>query len=217
MSAAEIIYSILLIILFSIIVLELRIFNLPGIKRRYVLVALYIKIIAGLGITFLYTNYYTGRSEADIFKYFDDSKVMHDALKENPKDYFQMLLGIHNDNSYFDNEYYKKMNNWYREYETVTYNDTHTIIRVNAFLRIFSFGFFQIHNLLLLFLSFIGLVALYKAFYNYFKNKAYLLFAAIFLIPSVLFWSSGALKESILIFAMGIFIYSIQQIIFIYY
>ncbi len=212
---AEILYSVLLIALFSIVLLKHRFFNLPGIKRRYVILALYLKIIAGLGITFLYTNYYTDRSEADIFKYFDDSKIMHDAIKESPKDYFQMLLGINNDNTYFDNKYYKEMNHWYREYETVTYNDTHTIIRVNAFIRLFSFGFFQVHNLLMIFLSFLGLVALYKAFYNYFKDKAYLIFSAIFLIPSVVLWSSGALKESILIFAMGIFIYSIQQIIFI--
>lgn len=215
MSLLEIIYVILLIALFSFLVLKLRFFKLPGIKRKYVLLALYLKIIAGFGLTFLYTNYYTERSEADVFKYFDDSKIMHEALKEKPADYFQMLLGINNDNSYFDENYYTKMNHWYREYETVTYNDSHTIIRVNAFFRMFSFGFFQVHNLFMIFLAFLGLVALFRVFHTYFKGRPYELYFAVFLIPSLLFWSSGALKESILIFGLGLFLYAIQQLIFI--
>lgn len=215
MSFLEIIYTLLLIALFSFLVLKLRFFKLPGIKRKYVLLALYLKIIAGFGITLLYTKYYTDRSEADIFKYFDDSKIMHDALKEKPADYFQMLLGVNNDNSYFDENYYMNMNNWYREYETVTYNDSHTIIRINAFFRIFSFGYFQVHNLFMIFLAFLGLVALFRTFHTYFKERPYELFFAVFLMPSLLFWSSGALKESILIFGLGMFLYAIQQLIFI--
>ncbi len=215
MTLWEGLYIILLIVFFSFLVLKLRFFNLPGIKKRYVLIALYLKIIAGFGLTYLYTQYYPDRNKADIFKFFDDSKIMHDALKDNPSDYFRMMLGYENDNSYFDQKYYTVMNNWYRKYETVTYNNTHTIIRINAFFRLFSFGFFQVHNLLMAFLAFIGLIALFKTFQVYFKTRSYELFFAIFLIPSLLFWTSGALKESILIFGLGIFIYTMQQITFI--
>jgi len=215
MSFTEIIYVILLIALFSFLVLKLRFFNLPGIKKKYVLLALYLKIVAGFGLTFMYTSYYPDRSEADIYKYFDDSEVMYNALKENPSHYFRMLFGANNDNTYFDEHYYKVMNHWYREYETVTYNDSHTIIRINAFLRLFSMGYFQVHNLLMIFFAFIGLTALFRAFQNYFKERPYIVFFAVFLIPSLLFWSSGALKESILILGLGLFLYAIQQLIFI--
>jgi hypothetical protein len=107
------------------------------------------------------------------------------------------------------------MSNWYRKYETVTYNDSHTIIRINALLRPISLGYFQIHNLFFIILSFIGLVALFRTFCQYFSGKSVWLFAAIFLIPSVVFWSSGALKESVLFFAIGIFMYAFQRLLFI--
>ena len=215
MSVPEIIYVILLIAFFSFLVLKLTFFRLPGVKKQFVLLALYLKIIAGFGLTFIYSNYYPDRKEADIFKYFDDSEIMYNAIKENPSEYFQMLFGYQNDNAYFDKTYYSVMNNWYREYETVTYNDSHTIIRINAVFRLVSFGFFQVHNLFMIFLAFIGLTALFRAFHNYFKERPYELFFAVFLIPAVLFWSSGALKESLLLFGLGIFLYAIQQITFI--
>jgi len=81
-----------------------------------------------------------------------------------------MLLGIGNDSPYFD-AYYKEMNNWYRVFESNIYNDSHTIIRFNAAMRLFSFGYFNVHTVFMCFLSFTGLVALYRFFVRYFENK----------------------------------------------
>jgi hypothetical protein len=58
------------------------------------------------------------------------------------------------------------------------------------------------------FISFSGLVLLYRSVLNLFKTKAKLLFAAVFLIPTVLFWGSGVLKEAILIFGLGLFCFA---------
>lgn len=215
MIAAEILYCLAIVAVMTLLILKWRPFSLPGIKKGWVLAAFYLKVFAGLGLTFIYTSYYSGRNDADIFRYFDDSEVMYDALETAPADYFTMLSGINDDNQYFFDNYYSKMDNWYLKYQTVMYNDTHTIIRINAFLRLFSFGFFQVHNLIFIILGFIGLLALYKTFIKYFSTKAIALYAAIFLVPSVVFWSSGILKESILIFALGLFLYSYQQLLFI--
>ncbi|MPM02545.1 hypothetical protein SDC9_48794 [bioreactor metagenome] len=214
MHAAEILYCLALIAVVTLLILKWRSFSLPGIRKRWVLAAFYLKVLAGLGLTYIYTSYYPDRSKADIFKYFDDSEVMYQSIHSSPSDYLHMVSGINNDNRHFDTLYYSKMNNWYRKYETVTYNDSHTIIRINAVIRLVSFGFFQVHNLIFIILSFIGLLALYKTFCRYFTEYKYWLFAAVFMIPSVIFWSSGAMKESILFFAIGVFLYSFQQILF---
>lgn len=210
----EILYCIVLIAAMTLLILKWRAFYLPGIKKRWVLAAFYLKVLAGLGLTYIYTSYYPDRSKADIFKYFDDSEVMYQAVQSSPSDYVRMITGINNDNEHFDSLYYHRMNNWYRKYETVTYNDSHTIIRINAVIRLVSFGFFQVHNIFFIILSFIGLMALFKTFCRYFNEQKYWLYAAVFLIPSVVFWSSGAMKESVLFFAIGVFLYSFQQIIF---
>lgn len=54
------------------------------------------------------------------------------------------------------------------------------------------------------FLSFIGLLSIFKIFEPYFPTKKWFLLISIFMLPSVMLWSSGILKEGILTFAMGI-------------
>jgi hypothetical protein len=62
-------------------------------------------------------------------------------------------------------------------------------------------------------LSFIGLVSIFKVYNHKFKNRKKELIIACFLIPSVLFWGSGILKESILLFGLGIFILAFTKIL----
>lgn len=189
----------------------MRFFELEGVKRWQLSTVFIIKIAFGTGMYFLYTTYYPDRSTADIFKYFDDSKVMYDALWTNPADFFKMLFSIGNDSPYFDTNYYSNMNNWYREFESNVYNDSHTIIRFNALLHIFSFGSYHAHTVFMCFLSLIGLTSIFKALQAYFVKKELWLGLAIFLIPSVLFWGSGVLKEGLVILGMGLLLFYYMQ------
>jgi hypothetical protein len=200
------------IILFIVLIYVLPFFKENTIHRGAVSVVFAIKIAAGFFLTWIYTSYYPERQAADIFKYFDDSKIIYSAV-ENHKylDYFKMLTGIVNDNVYFDETYYNKMNHWYRMYD-FNYNDNHTIIRFNAFVMLFSFGNFNVHTVFMCFTALLGLTAMYKAFVGYFKGKENLLFLALFLIPSVVFWGSGVLKEGILLFALGFLFYSFVNV-----
>ncbi|MEI6764794.1 MAG: hypothetical protein WCM76_04075 [Bacteroidota bacterium] len=184
----------------------MKFFQIDGFSPRAVSVVFLIKVIAGVVLYIIYSHYYTDRNTADIFKYFDDSKVMYDTLFTKPRDFFQMITGIGNDTPYF-NQYYHQMNNWFRVFESNIYNDSHTIIRVNALMRVFSLGYYNVHTVFMCFLSLTGLVALYKFFVPFMRDRRRELFFAVFLLPSVLFWGSGVLKEGILIFGMGMLIY----------
>lgn len=196
------------IILFIVLIYALPFFKGELIHRGAVSAVFIIKIIAGFFLTWIYTKYYPERQAADIFKYFDDSKVIYSALQNHKYlDYLKMLTGTVNDNAYFDETYYNKMNHWYRMYD-FNYNDNHTIIRFNALVMLFSFGNFHVHTVFICFLALSGITALYKAFASNFKGKEKFLFVALFLIPSVVFWGSGVLKEGILLFALGFLFYS---------
>jgi hypothetical protein len=207
----EILLTILYSLLFIYLIYRLPFFKIEGSGWKSLTAVFILKIAAGLVMYFIYTYYYTDRSTADIFRYFDDSKVMYDALWKHPLDYIKMLTGIGNDSTYFD-LYYKNMNNWYRVFESNIYNDSHTIIRFNAVLRLFSFGYFNVHTVFMCFLSLTGLVALYKFFVTFLSDRKRELFFAIFLLPSVLFWGSGVLKEAILLFGMGMLLYNIDKL-----
>lgn len=181
-------------------------FEAPGISKRTVSIFFLLKIVAGLALWAIYTFYYTERTTADIYKYFDDSKVIHDALKTNPSDYFKILLGIGNNTPDFDH-YYAEMNYWARKVDSSIYNDSHTIIRFNALVRLFSFGYYNVHTVVICFLSLIGLTAIYKTFVTHLQDKKRELIFAVFFLPSVLFWGSGVLKEGLIFFAVGLLIY----------
>lgn len=189
----------------------MRFFDVEGISKRTLSLVFILKIIAGLLVWAVYTFYYTDRITADIYKYFDASKIMFDALKTNPLHFLKMLTGIGNDTPEFI-PYYDKMNFWSRQIESSIYNDSHTIIRFNTLVRFFSFGYYNVHTVFICFLSLIGLTAIYKTFYPALHDKKQELFVAVFLIPSVLFWGSGVLKEGIILFALGLLIYYCNQL-----
>ncbi len=199
----EYLLTILYTAFFIFLIFRIPFFETNGLSRKFIAIFFVIKVIAGVLLSLVYTFYYTDRSTADIFKYFDDSKVMHDALFQKPVDFFKMLFGYKNDNAYFDNNYYKIMNNWYRPYEPNVYNDNHTIIRFNAIVRLVSFGYYNVHTVFMCFLSTIGLLALFKTFFHFLKEKRKELAIVLFLIPSVLFWGSGVLKEGLLLLGLG--------------
>jgi hypothetical protein len=99
------------------------------------------------------------------------------------------------------------MNYWARKVDSNIYNDSHTIIRFNALLRFISFGHYNVHTVVICFLSLTGLTAIYKTFITHMQNKKKELLFAVFLLPSVLFWGSGVLKEGMIFFALGLLIY----------
>ncbi|MDQ3192066.1 MAG: hypothetical protein M3Q58_10770 [Bacteroidota bacterium] len=165
-----------------------------------------LKIFCGAIVWAIYTYYYDYRNTSDAFKYFDDAGVIYSALFNNPIHYLQMITGINADNESLL-VYYEQTNHWFKQYDYGLYNDNRTIIRLNALVYLFSFGHYAVHIVFWCFMSFTGLVALFKLFSSFIKDKTPELVFAVFLLPSVLFWGSGVLKEGILLFGLGMLVY----------
>src|SRR5258708_7292791 len=107
--------SCIYILIFCTLIYLLPFFKDNAIKRRFFISVFLLKIIAGFFLTWIYTSYYPDRQTADIYKYFDDSKIIFSAFKNhNYVDYLKMVSGIGNDNTYFNETYYSKMNHWFR-------------------------------------------------------------------------------------------------------
>ena len=180
-------------------------------STRSLQLAFFLRIALGFGLFLIYSYHYPSRQDADTFKYFDDSQYMYDAFWTNPGDYFKMLFGIHCNTEYFNVEYFNNMSNWVRSYDNGLFNDNRLMIRVNAFLRIFSFGNYHVHSIILAFLAFMGSFSLSKLFFEVSRSKV-LTYIAVFLVPSLVFWSSGILKEAVLLAALGFFAYHFYQL-----
>ncbi|OFY83880.1 MAG: hypothetical protein A3F72_07730 [Bacteroidetes bacterium RIFCSPLOWO2_12_FULL_35_15] len=189
----------------------MKFFEVEGVSKRLLSGIFILKIFFGLLLWAIYTFYYTDRSTADIYKYFDDSKVLSDILKTNPTHYFKILFGIGNNAPEFET-YYAQMHFWARKIDSNIYNDSHTIIRFNSLVRFFSFGYYNVHTVFICFLSLLGLTGIYKTFVVYLQDKKTELLIAVFLLPSVLFWGSGVLKEGLIFFALGLLIYHFNKL-----
>lgn len=197
--------------LFVFLIGKWRFFRIGNIPVRWFQAVFLLKVLSGFCLFLIYTYYYTDRLTADIFKYFDDGLVLHSALREHPVDYLRMLFGVLNDTPHFD-RYYGEMGHWYRPYGNSLSNDTHTIIRFNAAVRLISFGFYNVHNVWVNFLGLVGLTGIFHFLRQMAPKREKWLFAGVFLMPSVMFWGSGVLKEPLLFFGLGLFLFGTMQL-----
>lgn len=210
MSVVNILFPVLFFLGIIILISRNKFFKNSPFSSTSLQFAFVIRALSSLAVFYIYSEYYTVRGEADTFKYFDDSHYMAQALWNHPLDYFQMLFGINCDTNYFHEEYFNQMSNWVRSYDNGLFNDNRLIIRFNAFIRIFSFGNYHVHALVFNLIAFIGSVYIGKVFYTVSGSKLKSYFT-VFLVPSLIFWSSGIFKESILLFALGAFLYLFYQ------
>ncbi|MCF8258926.1 MAG: hypothetical protein K9J06_15330 [Flavobacteriales bacterium] len=191
--------------LFLLVIRRWAFFRIGGIPINWFQGVFVAKVLSGILLSLIYTHYYTDRSTADIWKYYDDGLVMFSALSEQPLDYFRMLFGIFNDTPHLD-RYYSEMGHWYRPYGSQMANDTHTIIRFNAAMRLISLGFYQVHSVFANFLGLVGLTGIFVFLRQMAPYKERWLFAGVFLMPWVMFWGSGVLKEPLLFLGLGVFL-----------
>lgn len=205
----EIILTISYCVLFYLIIRKSSFFRFEKIARLPAVLFI-LKCVSGILLGLLYTYYYTNHQDADSFKFFTDSKIMFDALYTHPWDFFRMLTGVDSKSNNLLH-YYMEMNSWLNK--NTLYNDNRTIVRLNTLFRFFSGGYYNVHVVFINFISFTGLFCLYKTFIQYSNDKKVELLLLTFLLPSVMFWGSGLLKDGLLIAGFGLFIYSYSQLI----
>jgi len=209
---------ILFLSIFSIAIVRLPLFSKSNLKISVLLGVYYLKVLSGIAITIIYTYYYKDRSTSDIYKYFDDAKIICTAIKEQPKIYVELVFGL-NENSADHIKYTSQMRNWssldenWLKYtktkDTNFFNSNRIVTRINALLIPISNGNIFIHVLFFSFLSFIGLFYLFKQISMQLKDNNLLIFIIVFLLPSTLLWCSGTLKDTLVLSFVNILIYSL--------
>ena len=203
---------------FLFILRKLKLNSYRVINHNILCVIFVLKIIIGISLNIIYSEYYQDRKTSDIYKYFDDSKYIHHSLKNNPLHFIQLITGINDNNPqlaiYTDSTLHWKQQSQefsnFTQTSNVTFSNHRTITKFNAIMRIFSFGNINTHVLIMSFISLIGCLLIFKSFYQFIPSdnlKIYLVI--IFLTPSIIIWSSGILKEGLLFFAFGLYFNSL--------
>lgn len=190
-------------------------------KTKYSIFIFVIKVIAGFSLSWIYTHQYPNRSEADIFRYFDDARLLNDVFYKDRIHFTQMMIGIEDNSDPFIQDYMKYSDGWRKQTQSYLedrkiidfniFNDHHTITRINALLLFISFGVYEVHILFFCFIALIGLRLINQVADHFLFEFSLFRHFLIYLFPSVLIWTSGANKESLLVFGIGLLLSSIQK------
>ncbi len=179
-----------------------RPFVTDRVNRRYFIPGLTFKITGAIALGLIYRFYYGG---GDTFNYFDyGSKYLWQAFLDNPAIGVKLLFA--------GREY--QPDTFVYASKMLFYGDpaSYFVVRVAGVLDLLTFHTYSATAVLFATLSFTGLWALYVTFYRMFPNLHFKLAVAVFFIPSLFFWGSGILKDTITIGALGWAVYGIYEI-----
>lgn len=179
-----------------------------GVSKNALVFSWVVKVLAALALLYVYTEVYPKRAEADAFKYFDDGIILYEISEEHPKAFVRIMTGVWTES---DLLYLNRLNYWFRTYDHGIVNDNRLVIRFNALLNLISQGSYGFNLFVFLALSWLGGYWLFQLFLGLSSSKI-TSYVAAFLIPSTVFWSSGILKEALLFFALGGFLFSVFRL-----
>lgn len=161
--------------------------------RKYYLPALTLKFIGAFAVGAVYQFYYGG---GDTFNYWQHgSNHIVNAFMENPILGIKMLLSNSKHSGDF---FHHSMHIWYFRDESGYF-----VVRLAALLDILSFKTYSAVAVGFAAFSFSGLWMLYKTFVQLFPKNTDVLAYAILFVPSVVFWGSGLLKDTLTMGALG--------------
>ncbi len=200
MELRDFIVTPLLIILIYLIVYVIRPYVTDRINRRYFFPALTVKVIGALAIGFIYQFYYNG---GDTFNYHTHgSRHVWEAIMDSSQG-FNLIFGGDVTGLY---EYYSKI---------VFFNDPASffIVRIASVFDLITFSSYSGTAVLFAVVSFIGMWMFFKAFYEQFPHLHRWIALAAFFIPSVFFWGSGLLKDTITLACVGALMLALKRIL----
>ncbi len=172
-----------------------------GLSNKYILLLFLAKIFAGLAIGWISLHIYsTGNDYWDVNR---DGWKEYQLLWTDPHEYFTNL---------FKSGYAQGYGGLFDSFQSF-WNDlrNNIIIKIVSVFDFFSHGDYYINSLLFNFFGFLGHVAFYRIFIQVFKKQQLAVIACCFLLPSMLYFTSGVQKDGIVFTTLGFLLYAVFQ------
>ncbi len=162
------------------------------VTRRYFLPGLFVKITGAVALGLIYQFYYGG---GDTFNFFHDSNLIWEAFLENPFTGLELIVA--------DNQFHQGLYEHTSRMHFYADPYTYQVVRLSGLLGLFTFHTYTLIATLFALLSFTGVWAMYKVFYNLYPHLHRQIALAVLFMPSVFFWGSGLMKDTITLGALG--------------
>lgn len=192
---------VLLIILY-LAAYSIRPYVTNAITQVYFIPALTVKIIGALAVGFVYQFYYGG---GDTFNYHTHgSRHVWEAFMESPGKGFKLLFGDGSDET--DIYKYSSKIPFFKD------PSSYAVVRIASVFDLITFSSYSATAILFAVFSFIGMWMFFLTFYEQYPHLHRWLAVAAFFIPSVFFWGSGLLKDTVTLGCLGIATFQIYRI-----
>ena len=175
-----------------------------GLGNRTVVLLFLTKVSAGFVIGWLSIHYYTGGND-----YWDNNRAgweEYQLLWKDPYEYFTNL---------FRSPYSSGYGGFFDSFSSF-WNDlkNNLLIKLLSLFNIFSRGNYYINSLFFNYLIFFGHVALYRVFLQIYPGKSIRVIIGCFLLPSLLYFSSGIHRDGIVFLALALLVYCLFVLLY---
>ncbi len=170
--------------------------------RKYFIPGLTVKFIGAIALGLIYQFYYGG---GDTFTYFQrGSNYIWSAFLESPSVGLQMIFS----EMVYTPENFEYANKIYTFGDTASY----FIVRVAGFFDILTFHTYSATALLFAATSFSGIWMIFLVFYKFYPSFIKQIALGVLFVPSVFFWGSGLMKDTLTLGALGWLFYGFSQV-----
>lgn len=192
---------IVLLLIFAVAYLIRPWLATPEIKKYY-FPALTLKIVGALALGFIYQFYYSG---GDTYNYHTfGSRIVWEAFMNDPVDGMSLILSPTGDHHLY--KYTSRI-------IFITDPSSFFIVRMAAILDLFTYSTYSATATIFAFISFLGVWFFFLTFYQLFPHLKHRIAICALFIPSVVFWGSGLMKDSILMAAIGVATYCVKRLL----
>jgi hypothetical protein len=174
------------------------------VNRVYFMPALTLKVIGALAVGFIYQFHYGG---GDTFNYHTHgSRHIWNAIVENPVTGVQLLFAGDGD--------VPPPGTYAHASKIAFFGDpsSYAVVKIAAILDLFTFSAYSATAVLFALISFGGMWLLFLTFYEEYPGLHRWIAVATFFIPSVFFWGSGLLKDTVTLSALGVATYCVSKL-----
>lgn len=168
-------------------------------SSRVIISVFVLKVLAGIAGGWLLHN----NLHSDTWKYHSEALTEYQLLFSNPGEYFTNLF--HSGYSHGHQGLFQTQNSYWNDLKD------NLIIKLISVFDVFTGGNYYVNVVFYNFTIFFGLVGLFRVFRQVYKANKLLTAAVVFLLPSVLFYTSAIHKDGLVMALIGIVVFNCWQ------
>ena len=167
---------------------------------RFFLGGFIIKVFGSVAFTLIYVYYY---KFGDSFEYYKGALALNSAFSNAIPDYIDLLL------SESSHDFSSHLTQYTNSLEYADTPEEWFMVKLLSPISFLAFQSYLVINLFMGLISFWGTWKLFRVFADILPDRQNIAFISAFLIPSVVFWGSGIMKDTITLAGVNYLIYAL--------